>query len=245
MEKCENEEVKYLRNKINDISYDEDRFTLMLGSDKYIFGIVSAANDSTPISEIIKYKTIYDTLKDLDSKIKLSFKKAINYTYSANVQKNYSILKTSSEEEVLAYYYIENALFRTISLWDMLGQLYRLFYKIEIPNNEVYYNRIFNPKNNYSEQFKDKSKTIHAYLTQKDDIKVDGEWRGNHRFVNNYRNKMIHRNSPSVAAISDYDVNLKHHPSFLLKRIIEDYYVVSKFLSDILDEIDEEIMKLP
>lgn len=54
---------------------------------------------------------------------------------------------------------------------------------------------------------------------------------------------MTHRNSPNIADISDYDVNFKHHPSLLLKRIIEDYNVVSKYIRDILDEIEEEATK--
>jgi hypothetical protein len=55
---------------------------------------------------------------------------------------------------------------------------------------------------------------------------------------------MTHRNSPNVAVISDFDMNLKHHPAFQLKRIIEDYAVVSQYIKEILDEIETKVMDI-
>lgn len=236
-----NKEVEYLLSKMNEIYYNENRFRVLIEKDKYIFGVVSTENEPSYISKIIQYKTIYETICDLDFKIKLSFKKAIEYAYSTNVQEQFSLLKNSSVEEIYSYYYIENALFRTSSLWDMLAQLYRLYYQINVKPNEVYYNQIFNPKSRYSKNFKKKATLISNYLKQEDDTAVNGEWKGNHKFVNACRNKMTHRNSPNITVLSDFDVNFKHHPTYLLKRIIEDYNVVSKFISDIMDDIEKEI----
>lgn len=236
-----NKEVEYLLSKMNEIYYNENRFRVLIEKDKYIFGVVSAENEPSYISKIIQYKTIYETICDLDFKIKLSFKKAIEYAYSTNVQEQFSLLKNSSVEEIYSYYYIENALFRTSSLWDMLAQLYRLYYQINVKPNEVYYNQIFNPKSRYSKNFKKKATLISNYLKQEDDTAVNGEWKGNHKFVNACRNKMTHRNSPNITVLSDFDVNFKHHPTYLLKRIVEDYNVVSKFISDIMDDIEKEI----
>lgn len=236
-----NKEVEYLLSKMNEIYYNENRFRVLIEKDKYIFGVVSAENEPSYISKIIQYKTIYETICDLDFKIKLSFKKAIEYAYSTNVQEQFSLLKNSSVEEIYSYYYIENALFRTSSLWDMLAQLYRLYYQINVKPNEVYYNQIFNPKSRYSKNFKKKATLISNYLKQEDDTAVNGEWKGNHKFVNACRNKMTHRNSPNITVLSNFDVNFKHHPTYLLKRIVEDYNVVSKFISDIMDDIEKEI----
>lgn len=236
-----NKEVEYLLSKMNEIYYNENRFRVLIEKDKYIFGVVSAENEPSYISKIIQYKTIYETICDFDFKIKLSFKKAIEYSYSTNVQEQFSLLKNSSVEEIYSYYYIENALFRTSSLWDMLAQLYRLYYQINVKPNEVYYNQIFNPKSRYSKNFKKKATLISNYLKQEDDTAVNGEWKGNHKFVNACRNKMTHRNSPNITVLSNFDVNFKHHPTYLLKRIVEDYNVVSKFISDIMDDIEKEI----
>lgn len=53
---------------------------------------------------------------------------------------------------------------------------------------------------------------------------------------------MIHRNSPNITVISDFNVNFKHNPTYLLKRIIEDYNVVPNFISDILVEIENGLI---
>lgn len=236
-------EINYLKSCLLEVSYNPNRFKLLVGEDKYLFGVLSAVNDDeAPFGKLMQYKTLYDTSRDLDWKIKLSFDEAIKYSYSKSVQNDFSLIKTESDEEVLAFYYIENALFRTSSLWDMLAQLYRLFYKIEIPKERVYYKKIFNPSSCYSNNFKTKATEICSYIEQDNDTDGGLEWKGNHAFSNRLRNKMTHRNSPNVAVMSDFDMNLKHHPAFQLKRIIEDYVVVSKYIKEILDDIENEIM---
>lgn len=236
-------EINYLESKLSEVSYNPNRFKLMIGEDKFLFGAISANHNEAPFGKLMQYKTIYDTLIDLDWKIKLSFDECIKYAYSESVQKDFSLIKTESDAERLAFYYIENALFRTSILWDMLAQLYRLFYNIKIPKEKIYYRIVFNPSLDYSDNFKLKAIEIHDYIDQDDDTDCDGEWKGNHSFSHNLRNKMTHRNSPNVAVISDYDMNLKRHPAFQIKRIIEDYVVVSKYINEILNEIENEIME--
>ncbi len=235
-------EINYLESKLSEVSYNPNRFKLMFGDGKFLFGVISANHNEAPFGKLMQYKTIYDTLRDLDWKIKLSFDESIKYAYSEPVQKDFSLFKAESDEERLAFYYIENSLFRTSILWDMLAQLYRLFYNIQIPKEKVYYKRIFNPSLDYSDNYKVKATEIYNYIDQDDDTNCEGEWKGNHTFSNNLRNKMMHRNSPNVAVMSDYDMNLKHHPAFQIKRIIEDYVVVSQYINQVLNEIENEII---
>lgn len=237
------EELEYLESKINCVKYNSERFKIRMGSDRYLFGVISGKDSDAPFSKLHQYKTIHDTLIDIDSKIKISFDKALKYAYLETVQNEFNVLEKSSYEEMMAYYYIENALFRTSSLWDLLAQLYRLYYKIEVEAHKVYYNKIFNPLSPNSDAFKDKAKEIKEYIGEEDNTQLQGEWEGNHTYVNACRNKMIHRNSPNVAVLSDYDINLKQYPSFMLKRIIEDYNVVSKYISEILDTIEKDMIQ--
>ena len=243
MQTQEDKEKEYLLNIVNSIQYNKKRFRLMLGDDKYIFGIISGKQISapSPFSKLMQYKTLYDTLRDLDYKIKISFVKAIELSYS-DVFKNFSLFEESSIDEQNTYYFIENALFRTSILWDLLAQFYRLYYEIDIETTKVYYNRIFNPNNSVNDKFKEKSKKIYEYISQEDNTDCEGEWKGNHAFANEQRNKMTHRNSPNVGVMSDFDFNVKNHPAFILKRIIEDYKAVSIFLSEILDIIEKAEM---
>lgn len=241
MDDSNKNEIRYLKNKISEIIYNPNRFKLIIGEDKFLFGVISGNSSKAPLGKLMEYKTIYDTLLDLDWKIKLSFNKSIIYAYSDPAQKNFSPFKTESNEEKFAYYYAENALFRTSTLWDMLAQLYRLFYNIKIPNDHVYYKQIFNPSSDDSNKFEEKATEIYNYIKQDDNTCCEN-WKGNHTFANNLRNKMTHRNSPNVSVMSDYDMNMKDPPAFQLKRIIEDYVVVSKYIKEILDHVENEIM---
>lgn len=237
-------EIEYLLNIINNVQYSKKRFKLTFGDDKYLFGVVSGIQMSTPapFSKLMQYKTLYDTLRDLDYKIKISFFKAIELAYS-EIFNDFSIFKENSTEQQNTYYFIENALFRTSTLWDLLAQLYRLYYDVNIDVTRVYYNKFFNPEESTNDKFKDNAREIFKYINQEDDTECEGEWQGNHAFVNKQRNKMTHRNSPNIGVMSDFDINLKVPPAFMLKRIIEDYATVSKYLSEILNIIEKDEMK--
>lgn len=243
MSKINNKEVEYLKKKISEVSYNPKRFKVFFGEDRFLFGVISPEGEETPFSKLMQYKAVYDTLQNLDWKIKISLKKGIDYAYSELVQENFSLVNINTEEESLAYYYIENALFRTSSLWEMLAQLYCLFYEINIRKDRIYYNKIFNPDLSLAAKFKEKAIEINNYIRQEDETGIEGEWKGNHKYTNDCRNKMTHRNSPNVTTISDYDCNFKDHPSFILKRVIEDYAVVSKYLREMLDEIEKKVLK--
>ena len=235
--------IKYFNSKLSQVTYNPNRFILLIGKSKYLFGTISAGGNETPFSRLMQYKTLYDTLMDLDWKIKLSFEKAIEYAYSKPAQNNYDVFMDKTEEEQQTFYYIENALFRTSSLWDLLAQFYRLFYRIDIQKQRVHYNKLFNPNSSFSNKFKTKATEINAYFKEANDTNCEGEWKGNHSFVNDIRNKMTHRNSPNVVAISDYDINLTHPPIFLIKRILEDYVMASKYINEILDMIEKEVVE--
>ena len=237
------EEKAYFNCKLSQVVYNPNRFKVLIGEDSFLFGVVSAGVYEAPFSRVMQYRTLYDTLIDLDWKIKFSLNKSIIYAFSESLQNDFKIFSEESEEERYAYYYIENALFRTSSMWDLLAQFYRLFYKIEISKEKVYYKRIFNPDAEVSNKFKVKAREINDYLNESDDTNCEGEWKGNHLFVNDIRNKMTHRNSPNIAVMSDYDVNFKHHPVFIIKRILEDYVTASKYIGEILDEIEKEVME--
>ncbi|WP_133969604.1 Cthe_2314 family HEPN domain-containing protein [Eubacterium limosum] len=239
MNKSIETEISYLQGKISEVTYDSDRFKIMIGEDGSFWG---GSFDDDGINKFMQCKTLYDTLIDLDWKIKVSFQESIKYTYSDPVQKEFSIIKTDTEEEKLSYYYIENALFRTLTLWDILAQLYRINYDINVPKDRVYHKKIFNPRNIHNEKFKKKAIEINNYFEQDDNTDIVGEWKGNYAFVNSLRNKMTHRNSPNVSVMSDFDLNFKNHPSYQLKRIVEDYAVVSKYIREILYIVEKDFI---
>lgn len=231
-------EKKYMNDTLSKVKYARDRFTIYCGDGKILIGSTSSKDSVSPFSKIMNYKTIYDTIVDLDAKIQYSFKMAIEYAYSDSEFKLLSA--PESMEEILTFYYIENAVFRTSSCWDMLAQLYRLHYDIDIEPDKVYYKRVFNEKNPQYVSFKDKAQKISAYINEEDDTRTDGIWKGNHKYINDFRNQMTHRNSTNITIFSDFDINIKNPPCFLLKRAIEDYFMSYKFIDEILAMIEVE-----
>ena len=87
MKKQYKQEIRYLYSLINSVEYPSNAFTIIQSDGKYIFGITSAPGQESPLSKILEYKTISDTLCDLDEKVKLSLKMAIKSSYSHYVKK--------------------------------------------------------------------------------------------------------------------------------------------------------------
>jgi hypothetical protein len=80
---------------------------------------------------------------------------------------------------------------------------------------------------------------IYSYLSELNDISGSGRWLGNHNYIKEYRNKVTHRNSPDIFSLSNFDINFKESPRFVLKRLIEDYHQAECFLKQIINYINE------
>ena len=74
---------------------------LMFGEDKFIMG---AEFIDQPENKFFMYKTIYDTIIDLDEKIKKSFRLAIEWEYrSAKIEFNMFLIPSEEERSNLLY----------------------------------------------------------------------------------------------------------------------------------------------
>ena len=232
-------EEKTLRNLYERIQYNPDLFKVFIGEDKYIMGFTSADTARDSDTYFFMYKTLYDTITDLDRKIKKSFNLALRWEYSSDIDR-FNMVAPPSPEEEEAIYYTENAIFRTSALWDLLAQLYNIKYKDNSNPEKVYYNILFhnetqgkNP-NTFAQK-------VYAYISEKEDperiYEEDEFWVGNHAYINEYRNKMTHRNSPNVVTMSNYAFELRMPMRYVLKRAIEDYVRASEFIATLLDLI--------
>ncbi len=234
-------EKQQLYSKFSGIVYKQ-RFKIMYGDDKMIFGVMSTNEQDSKMSKTLKYKTIYDTLVALDKNIKFSFEQAIHFAFSENATKNFHLVTNNNcEEEFLAYYFIENSLFRTSILWDMLAQFYNVFYELKFKKDKIHYKTFFDPECTHCSQFSSKANAIKNYINPKDDTDTTGMCVGNHKYVNGLRNQMTHRNSPNITTMSNFDFTFKTPPTYQLTRIIDDYSVASQFLNEILDDIETSL----
>ncbi|MDD2258983.1 MAG: Cthe_2314 family HEPN domain-containing protein [Bacilli bacterium] len=188
----------------------------------------------TAYEQICNVKIFSHTIYDLNFKIIYSIKKAL-YFADLYVFDEDSI---SCLKEIKSYYYIENAIYRIISLWDMLGQILNIQYKIEENYERVKYKKILNKLKEENILTRAVSLILN-YINE--DVDYDDINKGNHQFVLKYRNKMAHRNSPNIFAFSNLDDEYKLSPLYLLQRLTLEFNEINNFLYNFIYELYKEI----
>lgn len=232
--------LDWLKKQVDNINFDEALFRICYGDNKYIFGAIHTVEEDEV--DIFAISSIYDTIIDLNAKIKFSFNAVIKCNPSENLLEH-EIFEKPTENEKKALYYIENMIFRTITLWDMLAQLCNVFWKINRPIDKFYTVTFFH---DYSQgkNMKPFAKDVYNYFSEEDELKRNKEcWKGNFEYTKEYRNKMTHRNSPNITILSNFGVNFRPPTIFILKRVTEDYLKAIEFIMRILDDIFLEIEK--
>jgi len=232
--------LDWLKEHVESVSFNELLFRVNYGENKYVFGAMYMVEEDE--IDIFAISSIYDTIIDLNTKIKYSFEMAAMYNPSENLM-DHKMFEKPSGNEMKALYYIENMIFRTSTFWDMLAQLCNVFWKVRKPVNKIYTESFFHD----CSQGKNKkifSKDVYNYFKEADEVKGDmGRWKGNFEYIKEYRNKMTHRNSPNVSTLSNFDMNLRPPTIFVLKRVAEDYLKATEFIKIILEEIFTELEK--
>jgi hypothetical protein len=239
-------EEKYLRGLIGGIV----RFDCFLEGMYYM-----TRDKSDKYGKIQDIDTWFNKVNSLVHKINYSLLLAIE---NENMIKDegYNPFKDCEQKDV-TYYYIENAMFRLSTLWDTLAQLVNVFYELNISISDIHYNKVFKneniqPTNIMKEkdriQFAQFRSKVRGYLLEDNNTSIqqeDGFWKGNHKYINELRNRIVHRNDPHSIAIlnrlDDSGFGLPEPPLFELKRLIEDYSKCDKFLKEIYKNIFQYI----
>lgn len=232
------DEIKYLKSLLIELKNEVGETDIPYSEGKIILGV----SGDSPLNEYFSSKTMIDTVLNLDEKICYSLNKAIKFSYSKNLNRNFDMMRKGSESEFLAYYFIENVMYRSSTIWDCIAQLYNTHYKIGSDKENIYYKTFFN-NIGQSKKFKNNSivTEINDYLKEVDNTDISGRWMGNHDYVKRYRNKLTHQNSPEVLSMSNFDLNMKDHPKFILKRLMEDYNKGLYFFVDIVNKVKYEL----
>ena len=220
--------LDWLKKQVEKVEFDEKLLRLYVSEDKYILG-AHLKNNSGP--NYFSISTIYDSIVRTNMYIRLSFDYAAECKPTENLLEHDAIGKPPANE-LIAIYYIENMIFRIETLWDLLAQLCNEFWQTGKEAEKIYFERYFRgQKNEFAE-------TVCKYFDETDDLKEDTEfWYGNYKFVKEYRNKMTHRNSPSITTLSNFDFDLRPPTMFVLKRAAEVYIKVAEFINMLLKEI--------
>src|SRR5690625_1229888 len=183
-----------LKEQVENISCDEMLFHDSNGENKYVSGPIYTVQENE--LDIFAVNSIYNTIIDLNNKIQYSFEMVEKCKPSEKLSEHNMFVKPP-ENEKKAFYYIENMLFRTNTLWDMLAQLCNILWKINKPINKIYTSSFFHDCSQ-GKNAKLFAQDVYNYFVEDDNVKGDLErWEGNFKYTKEYRNKMTHRNSPS------------------------------------------------
>lgn len=227
---------EYLSELVNAVICTPNAFRISIEGGKYLLSI---STDDQKTSDWYAVSAIYDSICEVDKRIKYAFEQAILYNLPETLE-GYKPFSKLTEEENIALYHVENIVFRVSILWDLLAQLCNILCHTGLSVEQVYYNRYFD-KYSKGENAFEIIKEIKTYLDETENFDSDANpWRGNHTYLNDYRNQMTHRVSPNVTSISTLGITLRLPVMYVLHRAIEDYYKVSSFLCHIINTFLDE-----
>ncbi|MBN1050121.1 hypothetical protein [Clostridium botulinum] len=152
---------------------------------------------------------------------------------------------SKNDKDQECYFHIENAEFRLITMWDVLAQIFNLYFNIDKPIYRIKYKELFKKENvkhiNVNNRYEGKdvdsiNNTLKKYfldicLYLDEDISYDEKTLkcyGNHKYLSEDRNSFTHRKNPHEFSILHSDKNrnqltLPEAPLYIVKRLIEDY----------------------
>ena len=230
-----NEDIKRIVELLSSIQFDQDLFKLYIDQDTVVFGAI--VKDIPKVNRFFSYKTIYDSIIDTAKKAKRSIILGIQFAEKVDLDE-WDPFTEPPEEEWMAMYYMENALFRVSVLWDLLAQMYNIKKNIGKPNDEIHCERFFHNAQQ-GKGAKPFAVKVYSYLAQEEDKKTIG-FTGNHSFIKGYRDQMMHRNSPSVSTYSDFGMGIRLPALYYLTRLTEDFAQVSQFIKELVSEVLEK-----
>lgn len=226
----------YLQELVNAIICKPDAFRIQFDHGKFIFGICSINQQD---NDYYAVSAIYDTIVDIDSKIKHAFSQAVMCDLPQTLEE-YSPFSRPGKEELVAIYHVENMVYRVSILWDLLAQLCNVIFHTGIEVKKINYNRYFNQFSSGNIVI-EIAQEVKIYLSEKENTKADvNPWPGNHAFLNEFRNQMTHRVSPSITTTSTLGFSLCPPTMYVLHRVTEDYYKVSYFLCQLINGFLED-----
>lgn len=226
-----------------EVAFEKHRFTLREayeeenGDIRYTGKVISAIKDKDSNYEIYNATSeIYQTIVALCENISISFSFIYDGIARLHVEHpDWNPCNEPAANEKLTYYFIENVVYRTSVLWDLLAQLYNVYWGLNKKTTSIHA-KIFFEECNEKDDLKGESNPIYSYFEEPDD---SNSWTGHFKFVKSYRNQLAHRLSPSINAFSKtFCMQIRQHPLSIACRVAEDYLKAIGFINEALDKLD-------
>lgn len=124
------------------ISTDKTLFDIQYGEDKIIFGN-HTPNSSDKAGKWFDFRSLYLAAWDINCKIGITLGTLLEFDLK-KIDDNFNPGLEISRDEFDMFYYIENIIYRQITLWDLLAQFYNAHYDINQPIENINYKKFFN-----------------------------------------------------------------------------------------------------
>ena len=228
---------KEVLNLINEYNIEIENLHIKLENGNYIFGMFGNLVDKG-MSNFFKYNHFIESINDLSKKTKFSIKKCVEEYQKTNYNTFNLINNILSNSENNAYYYMENALYRELILWDSLAQLLNLYYNLGIDVKKVSYKSVIKQLSKMDCQ-EINIQEILSYIEEKYDINKQNLDKGIHDCICQLRHQMTHRYSIAITSFSE-NIVLRAMPDSIYK-IAKDYNTVQKYLIQVINIIINDI----
>lgn len=227
--------AEIVEKAIKEISFADNKLTLWCDNERVIVGAMVV--DNPRAEKFFSLSSLYNTIVDADKKIKYSLKRAADLT-DVHDEKGWNPIQPPSENEWLAIYYAENAVFRVEVLWDLLAQIYNLLIDKGFSQDKIYTLRFFHDlqQGKHPDAF---AKRVYEYMTEDED-ETGETWSGSHKFLKEYRDKLTHRCSPNVTSLNNFATELRLPTTLVLYRLVIDYLQVVSFIQELVEKIGTE-----
>lgn len=188
------------------------------------------------INNYFAVSEIYESIINLNKNISVSFDFATKGIQAMEESAHiWTPMCPISKEEDSTLYFIENIVFRTSILWDLLAQLYNVYWGCGIATDSIHCRKFFNNR-----ERRQKNETILDYINKKED---EMEREAHFEYVKAYRNKLTHRISPHVTSFSKYwGTQIREHPLYIICRVAADYLYAVSFINEVLNLLDRDIL---
>lgn len=231
-------EIKKFAKQI--INVDKTLFDIKFedNEDKIIFGNHTPdSNDHT--GKWFKLRSLHLVVYDLLCKISLSYGAILSFDFDS-LKKNFDVSTYTSKEELCIFYYLENIVYRQITLWDLLAQFYNVHYDINLEINAINYKLFFS---NYKQRNFLNVNKINKYIKYEYD---NNQPKKQHQYISEYRNSLTHRLSNAVPSMSNLGIHMKECPFYLMEVLILDLEQYLFFYDELIKIIlsSENISKL-
>lgn len=207
---------------------DDNPFCAFMSYDKEVVGAsLSFDKRLSKLEKILMFQALYDSFVSLKNGIVSSISDAINLAFSTDVY-SFQLLSVDQgivdEEKVCkTFFYLENAIYRVFSMWDLLAQIINIHYDVGFKMDSIDCKSFLKNKKVIKKVFPEFIKRISSHICEEHSAE---ENTGNFSYLYEQRNQFTHRLSLKTQLIAGEETVLPEPPVYILNKTVEEFVYI-------------------